>query len=463
MTTYPQSKDDGGPHYWHVLFNVAATYPSNPSRSDKIETNNLIRSLISKFTCQSCIHHAFDHIAQNPIDLENRESLMKWMCGLKNNANMHQGKGAIDCSEFVRTSLSKDGGCKTCAIVPDTPDPVLTPKVEIPVSKKVEYKPDPNFESVWNWQTRYPSLKRSLQISTDEPLATTTTTVTPVDSMDDLSTRYPSLQGFETVQPCRQEELDGVLKPLDGLYSFPAALTDTKPHEVNLAYTPEMVANLSSLLSQMYLTNFGSLLTTIVSGLGLFGVSVLAKNSISHYDRIFIQNVVASLLFHSLNFINPRIKDEVIPSAQKFFEGITTLNFEKIKGAMLFNYENPEVQPGELMQMMAEGAVVDMDRLKVPKMSYMAGPGHSFAASSIRDMQSASQSQFDQRLGNMGSVGNGVAPSKETLERMYHNRAQNNMSSIKDYTIQRSASPAQWSLINQMNDKYDYILDNSLL
>ena len=127
------------------------------------------------------------------------------------------------------------------------------------------------------------------------------------------------------------------------------------------------------------------------------------------------------------------------------------------------NYENPEVQPGELMQMMAEGAVVDMDRLKVPKMSYMAGPGHSFAASSIRDMQSASQSQFDQRLGNMGSVGNGVAPSKETLERMYHNRAQNNMSSIKDYTIQRSASPAQWSLINQMNDKYDYILDNSLL
>ena len=46
MTTYPQSKDDGGPHYWHVLFNVAATYPSNPSRSDKIETNNLIRSLI---------------------------------------------------------------------------------------------------------------------------------------------------------------------------------------------------------------------------------------------------------------------------------------------------------------------------------------------------------------------------------------------------------------------------------
>lgn len=464
---YPETKEESGKHYWAVLFNSAAKFPDDASRDKKLETQDWIKKTISNFTCQSCIHHAFDFMAANPIDMSSKENLMKWMCRLKNNANMHAGKRQVDCDDFVKNNLDKSGGCKTCAIVPEIkvdipPAAVKPPATAIPTAK-VE---DLGNSSVWDWQQRYPSLKRSLQIT---PLSTTTTEVTQTvePSMSDLSERYPSLQGFDDTPVVQHEEMDGVLKPLDGLYSFPASLTEVKPYEFNLAYTPEMVANLSSLLSQMYLTNFGSLLTTVLGGLGLFGVSVLAKNSISHYDRLFIQNVVASLLFHSLNFINPRIKDEVLPAAQRFVEGLTTMNFEKVKGAVLYNYDNAgQATPEELMAMMEAGAVVDMDRLRVPKVSYMGGPGHSFSASSIRDMQNASQGMFDSRLsgvGPTGSIGNGVSPSKDVLERMYNDRSKYNTSSINDYTFRKTMGSPNMGLLDSADQRFAYILDNDIL
>ncbi len=475
---YPQTKEESGTHYWHILFNTAAQFPDNASRDKKLETTDFIRKIISNFTCQACIHHAFDYMAANPIDLSGKEALMKWMCGLKNNANLNAGKGQIDCSDFVKNNLSKDGGCKSCAIVPDTPivnlpEPIQPKQITVTTIPKEKeaiavVKADPSFESVWDWQNRYPSLKRSFQIT---PGVTETTTVqTQVEpSMTDLSERYPSLQGFDNPVPVQQEEFDGVLKPLDGIYQFPANLVDIKSHEFNLAYTPEMVANLSSLISQMYLTNFGSLLTTMIGGLGLFGVSILAKNSLSHYDRLFMQNVVASLLFHSLNFINPRIKDEVLPAAQRFVEGVTTMNFEKVKGAVLYNYDNSNstASPEELMAMMEAGAIVDMDRLKVPKMSYMGGPGHSFASSSVREAQNASQGAFDSRLSGvnpMGSgIGNSVSPTKDVLERMYNERSKYNSGSMNDFTFRRTMGNPDMGMLGSVDDKYSYILDNNIL
>ena len=144
------------------------------------------------------------------------------------------------------------------------------------------------------------------------------------------------------------------------------------------------------------------------------------------------------------------------------------MNFEKVKGAILYNYEGAgSATPEELMAMMEAGAVVDMDRLKVPKMSYMGGPGHSFASSSVREMQNASQGAFDSRLSGVSAqgsgIGNGVSPSKDVLERMYNDRSKYNSGSMNDFTFRRTMGNPDMGLLNSVDDRFSYILDNNIL
>jgi hypothetical protein len=231
-----------------------------------------------------------------------------------------------------------------------------------------------------------------------------------------------------------------------------------------------MLTNLVTLLIQMYLTNFGSLAAVFTTSVSLFGISVVAKSNMSRYDRLFVQNVVASLLFHCLNYINPRIKDEVIPQGLKFIEGLTSMNLEKIKSAVLYNYQSPEDISNNQLMAMAKGqaGVVDMEKLtKVPKTSFMAGPGHSFASSTVRDMQNAGQASYDQRYGGingMGGMGSGTMTSKDDLARMYSQRGSGTSSSIRDYTMNNlGLNQPNYNRLGQIEDNFSFILDNNLL
>lgn len=457
---YPEDKKTAGSHYWHVLFNIAAQYSDHPTRDDKINTHNLIKSIVSKFTCQDCISHAFDYMRKHPAELDNREALMKWLCGLKNNANIHEGKEVIDCDQFLLNSLNRSGGCKSCTV-----EPIRAPSVSLNLPKLTPIAATPiihdqpksevvneEFESVWNWHKRYPSLKKSINIESDTNMSVGGGP--PGGGEQNLESQYPSLANLDSDfprGPPEEEQLDGIIKPLDSFYAIPAKFLDIKASEMNLAYTPELISNVGSLLTQMYLTNFGSLLTTFTTSLGLIGVSVFGKGALSHYDRLLVQNMAASLLFHSLNFINPRIREDLMPSMNHFIEGVTTMNLDKIKQALLYGADNGDKESDELMDMLnARDGKVNMDKL-------MANPHMLANALAARDLQNASQYNVPMDLrtnSGMSSTPSG-AVTKDDLEKLFQSR--------RPLSRGTTVSNPNYSVLESVDNKYGYILDNALL
>jgi hypothetical protein len=351
--TYPQDKEVAGTHYWNVLFNSAAKFPDNPSVIEKNDITRYVTDTVNRFTCDNCVANAQEYIRNNPIDASSKKALVKWLCGLKNNANEDAGKEAIDCDLFLKNSLIVEPSCETCSATRKVVKSVI-PKVPMPVL-------DQKYMNVWNFADRYPSLKRAMAYTGTEIQSTTTSAAaaapaqaTPVTAAppgpptsNDLSNRYPSLAQFGIEDADGppgpvSEDLNGILKSLDPMYTLPAGLVGISPSQMNLAYTPEMLSNGVSVITQMYLTNAGSMLTSLITSMSLVGISIAAKNNIANYDRLFIQNVAGSLLFHTMNFMNPRIKGDVLPDLKKLLEGLLKMDVPKIKEALLFGDKNSE-------------------------------------------------------------------------------------------------------------------------
>lgn len=456
MTVFPENKSDAGKHFWHVLFNSAASYPDHPTKEDKTDTSNFIKSTIKRFTCQECIEHSFDYIRKHPIDTSDKESLMKWLCGLKNNANQNEGKETIDCDQFVMNSLNKEGGCSSCTIEPIKSPVVTIPSIDkkpeivnktVPTSSPPVYVPHNNdYMNIWNWEQRYPSLKRSVSFiaaGQNEPMnggqggGQQTPAPGLPQNINQLQSKYPSLSNFdlddEEDQQPQEEVMDGILTPIDSIYALPANFLGLKPYEMNLAYTPEILTNGISLISQMYLSSAGGLLTTLVTSVGLLGVSILARNGLSHYDRLFVQNTAASMLFHSLNFLNPRIKDELIPDLQKLAEGVMSMNVDKIKDALLFGHKSDEAISDErtkelIEQIEAKNGKIDMKKLL---------EGHGNTPADLRSI-----------AGKGKSKGSGSISRNEIDDMLKRHHGPSN---------------ANYSALADTSNKFDYILENDYL
>ena len=437
-TVYPRDRKSAGHDWWGVLFDIGANYPDHPTFTDKRDTHNLIKSLISKFVCRECVENSFKFMREHPAELTNKETLMRWLCRLKNNSNEHEGKETIDCNEFIKNSINRDAGCKSCMVTPNK-----APSVNIYATpiRKVEHHqhtvPAPvpplntDFESVSNWYKRYPSMRHAATVfeSTSTSITptgssiTSTGTAPDVTSLDTLEQRYPSLAGGFTDPTLehKPEQLDGILKALDPLYQGPATFMGVTAQEMNLAYTPELTSNIVSLLTQVYMTNFGSLASTVLSSLGMIAVSIFAKNSLSHYDKLFIQNTAASMLFHSLNFLNPRIRDEIMPEGQKFIEGVTAMDVEKIKESLLYDSAtNNKKNVNQEMLDILEGSAnskIDMNALD------------------LRDTK--------------GGGASGGALTHDEVSKLLSGSS--------------SKSKAMYAGIGDSQDKYSFILENSLL
>jgi FAD-linked sulfhydryl oxidase len=436
-TVYPQDKHEAGRAFWKVLFNIGAGFPDHPSRNDKQDTHNLIKSIISRFTCQECIDHAFEFMRKHPADLDNKESLVKWLCRLKNNANEHEGKEIINCDEFIKNSINKEAGCNSCTVEPvkapgyniyatpirkeqpamiTVPAPTPSPTV-IPMPKI-----DQDFETVLNWSKRYPSMRRSMTVVDQNTSITPSVDPAADTSMSSLEHRYPSLStgfGDEYSSERKQQELDGILKTLDPIYQGPASFMGITAQEMNLAYTPELLSNGVSLLTQIYMTNFGSLASSILSSLGLVAVSIFAKNSLSHYDKLLVQNTAASMIFHTLNFLNPRIKDEIVPDGQKFLEGVTSMNVEKIKESLLYNNaEHTKKNNAQEMIDILEGhanAKIDMDGLDLRGTHGRGASGGALTHDEVSKLLSGSSA------GKNKSMYSGIGESQDSFSHILEN------------------------------------------
>lgn len=442
---FPQPKHISGPSYWNVLFNSAAQYPDNPTEEDKQDIISYIKNTVKRFTCANCVTNSLAFINNNPPTVYDKKSLVKWMCSLKNNANVHAGKPQINCDDFVNGSLGEE--CDSCNAV----RPAAEAAAVTTVNKSLVTMPklDANYLSVWNFQDRYPSLKKAMsytgttdiqpsvtQITTSPGVGSVPATVpVPTTNMNDLTSKYPSLSNFgldlnDTGEPV-VEELHGVLSALDNVYAVPAGWVGISPSQMNLAYTPEMLSNGISIVTQMYLTNAGSLLTSLLSSLSLIGISVVAKNNIANYDKLFIQNVAASLLFHTMNFLNPRIKDDVIPDLKKLFEGVMSLDTDKIKEALLFGDKDSSPKEGStkhLLELMnAKNGAIDMKKLKDNPRDLRATHGNGLGGGG----GSLTTDEFENMMSNGGPPSGGT--------------------------------PTNYNTLSDVHKKYDYILDNEFL
>lgn len=516
------TKQELGPSYWSVLFASANKFPDYPTRSEKISMQNWLKTTITNFPCDKCVKNAFEFIRDNPINVESRKGLIKWICSLKNHANEDEHKPTIDCEQYFRDNFSNPSECTSCSLI-NKPETTILKQSNNSLSDNDNYDfLSTSFFSDWDPSGKLPSLKSNFAFNSS---ATSVTENNPNPNNDlsigtnNITQTFPSLAYFDEfrgqqqgqqqpmvmvqtpngLQPMmgqsqyQEPELDGILKPLDSLYTFPSSVVGTKPSDLNLAYTPEFVANLVSLINQIFLTNFGSLASISLSSVLLFAVSVLAKNNLSYYDRLFLQNLTASLFFHAINYVNPRTKDEIIPMAKQFFDGMMSMDVEKMKKSLLYDGKNNTEKKGGLddsllkLALMDEnldpaikqklilqsrgGKHIDIEKMKEPRNSILslgADMSNSFASSSIRDVQNASQSTYDSILGGSrapgGGGGSGIM-NKSSLEGLFNARARYNRDSpsMRDYNIQkRFASP---SVIDSsgLDSSYDYILDNSLL
>lgn len=515
--TYPLSKSEAGKAMWQTMFQFAANYPDNPNRSDRITAQNWIKNTIPSLGCQKCVTHAFEFMNTNPINVENSEGLAKWICALKNNANQDEHKPEIDCNDFYKNHFNKGLECSTCSLINKPKEPILLKNKTTLANDNDDDYMNSSFFSDWDMFNK-PSKKSNFAVNNTGSSSTMISDNSANEQIgNNLTQTFPSLAYFDEfgnnrgnmvqtpngqmmMQPQQQqpqeEELDGILKPLDGLYTFPASVVGTKPSDFNLAYTPEFVANLYSLINQIFLTNFGSLLSISLGSVLLFAVSVLAKNNLSYYDRLFLQNTIASILFHTINYVNPRTKDEIIPMATQFFEGLTTMDVEKMKKSLLYdgkNHNSGKKTSGvsdNLLQlaMMDEnldpalkqklilasrgGKQIDMEKMKEPRGSILSmgsDISSSFASSSVRDLQNSSMSSYDSLTGGGsrmpgGGGGSGIM-NKSSLENMFNARARYNRNSptMRDYNMSKQfASPSVLDTTG-LDSNYDFILDNQLL
>lgn len=194
------------------------------------------------------------------------------------------------------------------------------------------------------------------------------------------------------------------------------------------------------------MTNLGGMTISGLGGLGLFIIAMFAKNGIGRYDRLLLQNISSSLIMHTLNFLNPRIRDEMMEDGGKLIEGVTSLDFDKIKSSLLFaGKEEKEKSNKELLKQ-----VINMDKL--PR-----------AYSAAKDPLNLKSKVGDLRM--LGTNSTTTAPmTRADIEAKFRER--NQLSSPLDhasdpYNIRRPNDPYN-SILDEMDDQYGHILDSTL-
>lgn len=109
--TYPKPKEAIGPHVWNVLHQIGAQYPETPTRSDKIDTRNIIKGIVNRaLPCRECVDDANERFKN--LDYSNRKTLYQTICESHNQVNKKLNKPVVDCSQTLK--LMED--CPTCSI-----------------------------------------------------------------------------------------------------------------------------------------------------------------------------------------------------------------------------------------------------------------------------------------------------------------------------------------------------------
>ena len=96
-----------GPAAWLFLHSVSFQYPENPTVQDKNNYKIFFESLQNILPCPNCREHYQKNIQENPMNLESRESLIKWVIDLHNAVNKKNSKKEYSYDEVKDLYQSK--------------------------------------------------------------------------------------------------------------------------------------------------------------------------------------------------------------------------------------------------------------------------------------------------------------------------------------------------------------------
>ena len=93
--------DIWGPDAWLFLHTITLNYPDKPNEKDKDNYKIFFDSLQNILPCEKCKIHYSENIKKYPIDLESKESLVKWLFNLHNEVNKLNNKGIFNYNDFI--------------------------------------------------------------------------------------------------------------------------------------------------------------------------------------------------------------------------------------------------------------------------------------------------------------------------------------------------------------------------
>ena len=96
-----------GPSAWLFLHSVSFQYPENPTDQEKNNYKIFFESLQNILPCPNCREHYQKNLKENPMNLESRESLIKWVIDLHNAVNKKNSKKEYSYDEVNDLYQSK--------------------------------------------------------------------------------------------------------------------------------------------------------------------------------------------------------------------------------------------------------------------------------------------------------------------------------------------------------------------
>jgi FAD-linked sulfhydryl oxidase len=109
----PPDVEQLGNSAWTLLHTIAASYPDNPSTTQKEDLRGFMRTFSRLYPCWVCAEDFQAYIQKEQTKVGSRAEFGGWLCNAHNEVNRKLGKKEFDCSRWEerwRTGW-KDGSC----------------------------------------------------------------------------------------------------------------------------------------------------------------------------------------------------------------------------------------------------------------------------------------------------------------------------------------------------------------
>ena len=90
-----------GPSAWTFLHTVTLNYPEEPTNEDIKQHKIFFETLGNILPCRKCREHYNQSIIDEPVKLDSKESLTKWLFNLHNKVNEKNNKKIIEYDNFI--------------------------------------------------------------------------------------------------------------------------------------------------------------------------------------------------------------------------------------------------------------------------------------------------------------------------------------------------------------------------